>query len=64
MELYEFEEELKEHSEDLYVVVDGDLYLVYRKRLDGPEFIGSVSAIDVDPYSADDVIRLLEIDNS
>ncbi len=57
MSVEEFEEKLKEFDDSYYAIEESNLYLVYKKNIDGPEFIGSVSVYDVEAYDIEDVLR-------
>lgn len=59
MSFEEFEKMTKELDEELYVVEESDLFLVYRKHAYGPEFVGSVSVYDVDGYERGDIALAL-----
>lgn len=61
MSIEEFEEKLKEFDDSYYAIEESNLYLVYKKHADGPEFIGSVSVFDVEVYDIEDVLRDLGI---
>lgn len=61
MSVEEFEEKLKEFDDSYYAIEESNLYLVYKKHVDGPEFIGSVSVFDVEVYDIEDVFRYLGI---
>lgn len=55
MNIEEFENMVKELDEELYVVEESDLFLVYRKHPYGPEFVGSVPVIDTDYFEHKDI---------
>lgn len=59
MNIEEFENMVKELDEDLYVVEESDLFLVYRKHIYGPEFIGSIPVIDTDYFEHEDIALAL-----
>lgn len=59
MNIEEFENMVKELDEELYVVEESDLFLVYRKHVYGPEFVGSVAVIDTDFFEHEDIVLAL-----
>lgn len=61
MSIEEFEEKLKEFDDTYYAVEESNLFLVYKKEIDGPEFVGSVSVYDLEVYEMEDVLRYLGI---
>lgn len=61
MSIEEFEEKLKEFDDSYYAIEESNLFLVYKKNIDGPEFVGSVSVFDVEVYDIEDVFRYLGI---
>lgn len=59
----DFEDVVKELDDELYVVEESDLFLVYRKHAYGPEFVGSVSVYDVDGYERRDIALALGLED-
>ena len=62
MSFEEFEKMIKELDEELYVVEESDLFLVYRKHAYGPEFVGSVPVIDTDDFEHRDLALALGLE--